>query len=274
MTVFGWGSDVGPCFQADPMPKLEAGRSPPATKEHLLTMEVSWCLGESKEARFPPCFAWITNLRRAPPRLLALCHDPILSRTGACNFPGAVQALIVDSMQVGEVPRIETARLTLRGWQADDADAYAALTADPEVTRYIGGVMDPEQGWCSMALHAGHWRLRGYGHWAVERTSDCKFLGRAGLWSPEASGWPGIEVGWTFARHAWGNGYATEAADAAMRWAWALLEAPRLISVIHPENTASIRVAERLGLAFLSEEELRGQIVSIFGIERPTGPHA
>jgi RimJ/RimL family protein N-acetyltransferase len=175
-------------------------------------------------------------------------------------------------MQISDVPRIETARLTLREWRAADADEYAELAADPDVTRYIGGVTGPEQSWRSVALHAGHWILCGYGHWAVERKSDGQFVGRAGLWSPEASGWPGIEVGWTFARHAWGNGYATEAADAAMRWAWTALAVPRLISVIHPENKASMRVAERSGLAFLRDEELRGQSLSIFGIERPLDP--
>lgn len=172
-------------------------------------------------------------------------------------------------MQSSGVPRIETTRLTLREWQAADADDYAALGADPEVTRYIGGVMSRQQSWRSMALHAGHWTLRGYGHWAVVRTSDGRFLGRAGLWSPEVSGWPGLEVGWTFARHAWGHGYATEAGHAAVRWAWSVLNAPRLISVIHPENTASVLVAQRLGGTFLRNEELSGQMVSIFGIERP-----
>jgi RimJ/RimL family protein N-acetyltransferase len=175
-------------------------------------------------------------------------------------------------MELADVPRIETARLTLRQWRAADADAYAELAADPDVTRYIGGVVDRRQSWRSMAMHAGHWTLHGYGHWAVERTADGAFLGRAGLWSPEVSGWPGIEIGWTFSRQAWGHGYATEAAGAAMRWAWAVAGVPRLISVIHPENSASKRVAERLGLTFLREEELSGQLLSIFGIERPTDP--
>lgn len=168
------------------------------------------------------------------------------------------------------MPRLETARLILREWQATDADAYAVLTADPEVMRYTGGVMDPEQSWRSMALHAGHWTLRGYGNWVAERASDGEFLGRVGLWNPE--GWLGLEIGWTLARNAWGNGYATEAARAAMYWAWTALNTPRLISVIHPDNTASARVAERLGMAWLRSEDLRGQTVSVFGIERPADP--
>ncbi len=168
------------------------------------------------------------------------------------------------------MPRMETTRLILREWQPVDADAYAAMAADPEVMRYTGGVMDREQSWRSMALHAGHWSLRGYGNWVVERSSDGEFLGRVGLWHPE--GWLGLEIGWTLARNAWGNGYATEAAVAATHWAWTVIDAPRLISVIHPDNTASARVAERLGMAWLRNEDLRGQAVSVFGIERPAGP--
>ncbi len=171
-------------------------------------------------------------------------------------------------MTTSAVPRLHTERLVLREWRSADADAYAAMAADPEVMRYVGGVMDQEQSWRSMALHAGHWGLRGYGNWAVERIADGQLLGRVGLWNPE--GWFGLELGWTLARHAWGNGYATEAAGAAMSWAWTALSAPRLISVIHPDNTASARVAERLGFAWLRNGDLRGQVVSIYGTERPT----
>lgn len=69
-----------------------------------------------------------------------------------------------------------------------------------------------------MALHCGHWALRGYGQWVVERKADATLLGRCGLWNPE--GWPGLELGWKVARGAWGDGYATEAARAAMHWAF------------------------------------------------------
>jgi len=165
------------------------------------------------------------------------------------------------------VPRLATERLLLREWQASDLDAHAAMAADPEVMRYLGGVLDRSKSWRQMAVHAGHWALRGYGNWVVERRADGTMLGRVGLWNPE--GWPGLEVGWKLARHAWGNGYAIEAATLAMDWAWTVLGADRLISVIRPENAASVRVAERLGLRPTGSGMIEGQRVEIYAVERP-----
>jgi RimJ/RimL family protein N-acetyltransferase len=167
-------------------------------------------------------------------------------------------------------PDLHTERLLLRAWRDEDLGAYAAICADPEVMRHIGGTLNRAQAWRQMALHAGHWALRGYGNWAVERRHDHQLLGRVGLWNPE--GWPGLEVGWTLARHAWGHGYATEAARAAIEWAWTTLHAQRLISVIGPENASSIRVAEGLGMRRLRESTLNGQPVAIYGIDRPPVP--
>ena len=118
-----------------------------------------------------------------------------------------------------------------------------------------------------MAMHAGHWTLRGYGDWVVEQASDGEVLGRVGLWNPE--GWPGLEIGWKLARHPWGHGYATEAGAAAMNWAWATLDARRLISIIHRDNAASMRVAERLGLSRSHEDVVTEQPVWIYSVERP-----
>lgn len=143
------------------------------------------------------------------------------------------------------------------------------MSADPEVMRYIGDgqVHDHGQSWRWIAMYIGHWALRGYGQWALERREDGASVGRAGLWNPP--GWPGLEVGWTLARSAWGQGYATEAGAAAIEWAWTTLDTPKLISIIQPGNGRSIRVAERLGMRRLEETTLQGQPVTIFGIDRP-----
>jgi RimJ/RimL family protein N-acetyltransferase len=111
--------------------------------------------------------------------------------------------------------------------------------------------------------------LRGYGGWIVARREDGAYLGRIGLFHPE--GWPGVEVGWKLAPTAQGHGYATEAAAAAIGWAWTALGLPELISLIVAENEASQRVAQRLG------EVNTGPIETPFGsadrwlITRPEG---
>ena len=162
------------------------------------------------------------------------------------------------------VPTLTTDRLTLRGWREDDAEPYAAITADPEVMRFMGGTLDPAQAWREIALYLGHFDLRGYGLWAVER--DGELIGRVGLWRP--AGWPGLEVGWLLGRPAWGHGYATEAARAAVEFAWIELGAEQLISLIAPDNVASQRVAERLGMRRLRDYSLRGKRHLTYGLDR------
>ena len=167
------------------------------------------------------------------------------------------------------IPLVETERLLMRGWTQADFDAYAAANADPDVQRFLGGPQDREQSWRSLAAHIGHWQLRGYGQWALERREDGRTVGRAGLWNPE--GWFGVEVGWRLDRDAWGHGYATEAAVASLDWAWANLDVDRIIAVIDPANTASVRVAERLGMHTLRDDESDGRPVVIMAVDRPAG---
>jgi RimJ/RimL family protein N-acetyltransferase len=142
---------------------------------------------------------------------------------------------------------LETERLCLRMFQEADLDAYAAMVGDPEVMRYIG---DGQPGtraeaWRHMATLLGHWALRGYGMWAVTERGKGTVIGRVGFIDFE--GGRGFEMGWMLAREVWGKGYATEAARAALEWAFGELGRASVMSMIHPDNTASIRVAERLG---------------------------
>jgi RimJ/RimL family protein N-acetyltransferase/GNAT superfamily N-acetyltransferase len=154
------------------------------------------------------------------------------------------------------VPRLQTERLVLRAPGAQDIEPHAEMSTDPEVQRFLGGPRDPYDAYVNLAAHAGHWLLRGYGGWAVQRRDDGAFLGRVGLWQP--SGWPGLEVGWKLARHAWGGGYATEAARAVIGYAWTVIGATELISLIVSENEASARVAQRLG-------HVPGETLDLFG---------
>ncbi|MDQ3934543.1 MAG: GNAT family N-acetyltransferase [Actinomycetota bacterium] len=147
---------------------------------------------------------------------------------------------------MAEIPAIETERLLLRAFRHEDTDAFAALCADDEVMRWVGGTMERGRAWRHMAALTGHWTLRGYGRWAVEIRATGELAGHVGLWFPE--GWPAIEVGWTLARAAWGQGIATEAATASLDYAWREVGLDRVISLIDPANERSQSVARKLGM--------------------------
>ncbi|HYI48851.1 MAG TPA: GNAT family N-acetyltransferase [Allosphingosinicella sp.] len=145
-------------------------------------------------------------------------------------------------------PTLETPRLTLRGWRPEDLAPYAAMMADPETARFItrkGLPYSEGQTWAEMALLVGHWQLLGHGMFVVEERATGAFLGRVGPLRPP--GYPGFEIAWGLAPAARGKGYATEAARAAIDWSFSRFPLDRIISLIHPRNTASRRVATRLG---------------------------
>jgi RimJ/RimL family protein N-acetyltransferase len=155
-------------------------------------------------------------------------------------------------------PVLPTARLRLRQFDAADAPAYAAMCADAEVMRWIatGEPQSAEDAWRSMAIFLGHWQLRGYGMWALEHLDTGQLIGRVGFTDPP--GWPGFELGWLLAREHWGHGYAREAAAAALRHAFEVLQRQRVISLIRPQNQRSIALAEALGYRLADRIELMG----------------
>jgi RimJ/RimL family protein N-acetyltransferase len=161
---------------------------------------------------------------------------------------------------------LETQRLRLRRFREPDLDAYAKMSADPEVMRYIGtGVtLSRTDAWRSIAAMLGHWQLRGYGMWALELKETGEFVGRAGFLDP--AGWPGFEIGWLLGRRHWGKGYAIEAARAALRYAFEELHRDRVISLIRPGNSRSVRVAEALGERLAGEVELLGSKALVFEV--------
>ena len=170
------------------------------------------------------------------------------------------------------MPVLETDRLLLRPLEEADLDDFAEMMADAEVVEYLTGVtISRDDAWRTMAMLLGHEQLRGWSNNAVIEKATGRFLGRCGLWRPE--GWPGLEVGWTFARRSWGHGFATEAAIAWRDWAFASLgeEADELISVIHRDNRRSQSVAERIGHRWLRDEEVRGFPCQIWGQRRQGG---
>jgi RimJ/RimL family protein N-acetyltransferase len=172
-------------------------------------------------------------------------------------------------METVEIAILETDRLLLRPFRTSDLDDYAALNADPEVLRHLGGGAQPcdrGRSWRHLAFLIGHWQLGGAGIWAVEHRETGSFLGVTGFSEP--AGWPGFELSWMLARPWWGHGYATEGARAALDYAFTVLKKNRVISLIHPENRASIRVAERLGERLQGRVDHAGREMLCYGIDR------
>jgi RimJ/RimL family protein N-acetyltransferase len=146
------------------------------------------------------------------------------------------------------VPRLRTDRLLLREWRPTDLEPFAALNADPEVAAFLGGPLTRAESDALVDRIMAGWRGHGFGLWAIERLEERDFLGFTGLsvpsWAPE----PTPEIGWRFARHAWGQGYATEAAREALRFAFEVLALDVLVSYAAVTNLRSRRVMERLGM--------------------------
>ena len=175
-------------------------------------------------------------------------------------------------MDAQDIPILTTERLRLRSFRGSDIEDYTALNADTEVLRYlVGAGLEPwDRGRSSrhMAFLVGHWQVWGSGTWAVEDRETGTFLGMVGFSEPE--GWPGLELAWKFVRSAWGHGYATEAAQAAMDYAFTVWKRNRVISLIHPENQASIRVAERIGETLQGRINHLGREMLCYGMDRET----
>lgn len=161
------------------------------------------------------------------------------------------------------VPVIETARLILRGHQLDDFDSLAAMWGDPVVARFIGGRPSTrDESWARLTRYVGHWALLGFGYWAVEVKGEGRYIGDVGFadWKrdivPSLDGMP--ESGWAFAASAHGRGIASEAVAAALQWGDKHFAGKTTTCIISPENTASIRVAEKVGYREFCRADFKG----------------
>lgn len=172
-------------------------------------------------------------------------------RRRGCHPVRPTGAATVHRVGVRAADELRTARLRLRRWRRDDEPALAAINRDPQVSRYLNR---PPPGPALMRSLEIHWEAYGFGLWALESLeggATGELLGFAGLshptFVPELSA--EVEIGWRLAPAAWGRGLATEAASAARAHARERLGLARLISIIHPENVRSQRVAAKLGMS-------------------------
>ncbi len=145
---------------------------------------------------------------------------------------------------------LETARLRLRRWRRDDREPFAQVNADPRVMEHLGDRLTRAQSDAMVDRIEAAFAAHGFGLWAVEVKDGDPFIGFVGLSVPrfEAHFTPCVEVGWRLASTAWGHGYATEAARAALRHGFETRELPEIVSFTAAGNLRSRRVMERLGM--------------------------
>lgn len=178
---------------------------------------------------------------------------------------------------------IETERLLLRAWRDDDLDPFAAMGADPEVMRHLGGVSDRQAARDMIARQQSVEAAQGHCFWAIERRDDASFIGFCGLRVGGHGGTPvtdELEIGWRLARDAWARGYAREAAQACIEWGWDRTDRARITAWTVPANDASWGLMIRLGMThrpeldfdhptFASTHPLCHHLV--YAIDRPRG---
>jgi ribosomal-protein-alanine N-acetyltransferase len=162
-----------------------------------------------------------------------------------------------------------TPRLWLRPFTGADHDAAHAVYVDPEVMRWVGHGAHRTESETRSALrgYADALAKRGYGFVAVIERATGELIGDAGL-HPLGGRGPDIELGYTLARAAWGRGYGTEIARALAEHAFDVLEAPRVVAQVEPDNRASRHVLEKLGMTEQETRMAHGRPHLLYAVER------
>jgi RimJ/RimL family protein N-acetyltransferase len=170
------------------------------------------------------------------------------------------------------VPVLETSRLILRSINPDDFPAHLAIGRQPEFHRYLSPEpLSAEEHWKMLLRSMGHWVMLGYGFWAIEEKATGEYIGGAGYLHlkreiiPEIGDTP--EIGWVLAPRVHGQGYASEAVAAVIAWGDAHFNHARTMCIIHPENQASLRLAEKFGYREYTRTTYHGDPIVM--LERP-----
>jgi [ribosomal protein S5]-alanine N-acetyltransferase len=167
---------------------------------------------------------------------------------------------------VGEI--LETARLILREFVPEDAEALAQVLADPETMRYYPAPLNRIQVAEWIERNRRRYQEDGVGLWAMVLKSTSEMIGDCGILRQQVDGESLYEIGYHLRRDLWGQGLATEAAIACREWGFAHLPVDRLISLIRPENLPSRRVAERNGMTVWKEVQWRGLQHYVYTVDR------
>jgi ribosomal-protein-alanine N-acetyltransferase len=168
---------------------------------------------------------------------------------------------------VGQI--LETARLILRDFVPEDAEALAQILSDPETMRHYPAPLNRTQVDEWIERNRRRYQENGVGLWAMVLKATGEMIGDCGIIRQQVDGESLYEIGYHLRRDLWGRGLATEAAIACREWGFANLPANRLISLIRPENLRSCRVAERNGMIIWKEVQWRGLRHYVYSVQIP-----
>lgn len=176
-------------------------------------------------------------------------------------------AFVVHSSKTVTIPRLETPRLLLREYRSADFEAYAENMADPEVAKFLSGVVaDRRASRRAFMAATGCWVLDGAGWWALEDRQTGEVVGEVGAFVRETS--PDFEIGWNVYRRFWRQGFAFEGARAALDFTFEFHGAKRVIAHIAASNAASVAVGQKLGLKYEMDVDFFGEPIGRYAIER------
>jgi ribosomal-protein-alanine N-acetyltransferase len=167
-----------------------------------------------------------------------------------------------------EIPTITTPRLTLRAFTEADVEPLFQLLAEPDVLRYFPNPGPPARDRVEklVARQSAHWAEHGYGWWAVDLRADGAFAGWNGLqYLPETGE---TEIGYLLGKPFWGKGLATEGARAGLRFGFEELGLEKIVAIVHPDNVASRRVIEKLGMSGRERAHYFGMDVYHYALKR------
>ncbi|MGC3936919.1 GNAT family N-acetyltransferase [Roseobacter sp. EG26] len=171
------------------------------------------------------------------------------------------------------IPTINTSRLTLRGMRAEDFSRYAEIWSTPEVVEHINGEpWSRSKAWDGFLRNAGHWQITGFGQWAIQRHREPEISGQVGFFyakrnlGEDFDDFP--EAGWVLSPEAHGQGLGIEAVRAAHDW-FDRVVTGRLVCMIAPEHSASLKIAEALGYEALRDAEYEESAVKLLARKGP-----
>jgi [ribosomal protein S5]-alanine N-acetyltransferase len=166
---------------------------------------------------------------------------------------------------------VETEHLLFRPLMLSDLDDLAALYADPEVMRFLGGPRSKEQVRHILNGYIREYEIYGHSFFATIQKSDGRFIGQCGLLRQEVEEQPEVELGYVLAPEYWQRGLALEGTQALKEYGLQQLGFPRLISLIPPRNMASIHIAMKIGMRYERDVEQWGQHFRLYAVTRSEG---